>query len=89
MKKVNLQLIFWLNSRFVLLLFAVPEVDEHERVTCEYIAEKRQRLEDLDNTFGTTVLPTLEKVLYKVKLKSKREFKHSILTHTSKGKKQL
>ena len=47
----------------------MPEVDEHERVTCEYVAVKRQRLEDLDNTFGSTVLPTLEKVLYKVSLK--------------------
>ena len=54
------------------IYIAVPEVEEHERVICEYMAEKRQRLEDLDNTFGTTVLPTLERVLYKVR---KKKFK--------------
>ena len=39
---------------------------EHEKISCEYIQEKRQRLETLDNTFGTAVLPTLEKVEYRV-----------------------
>ena len=39
---------------------------EHEKISCEYMQEKRQRLETLDNTFGTAVLPTLEKVEYRV-----------------------
>ena len=39
---------------------------EHEKISCEYLQEKRQRLETLDNTFGTAVLPTLEKVEYRV-----------------------
>ena len=51
---------------FKFALFSEPDIDEHEKITCEYAPEKRRRSEILDDTFGKAVLPTLEKVEYRV-----------------------
>ena len=51
------------------VIFSALDIEEHERVSCENLGEKRRRLEMLDSSFGTTIQPTLEKVEYKVRFR--------------------
>ena len=55
------------------VIFSAPDIEEHERVSCENLREKRRRLEMLDSSFGTTIQPTLEKIEYKVRVRFSNE----------------